>query len=200
MVGSDRRRAARPSGVRGSARPRRRRTRGARPDLVSDLHRVERHARTSWTVHTRSHVGLYERFEVRIFSAEDVATGACLLRSCPTRCRAGGGRPSRLCRGRGQPRRGRGRRAAGMRVLGYAGGRRGGAARGCVTVVFDDMRQSPGAAPGIHAPAGRRQIAARPWVYLPRWRARRRSAPWFETQTGSARLGGWRCSPRAGTH
>jgi HAD superfamily hydrolase (TIGR01509 family) len=101
---------------------------------------------------TLAHTGLYERFEGRIFSGYEVASGkpapdlflhaAARMGADPARCAVVEDSHAGVLAAR----------AAGMRAFGYAGGltppeRLAGEA----TVVFDDMRQLP----GLLAPAPR---------------------------------------------
>ena len=94
---------------------------------------------------TLGHTGLYERFEGRIFSGDEVADGkpapdlflhaAARMGASPARCAVvEDSRPGVLAA-----------RAAGMRAFGYAGGLTPPERlEGHGTVVFQDMRQLPG--------------------------------------------------------
>ena len=94
--------------------------------------------------HTLSLVGLYERFEGRIFSSSEVANGKPAPDLFLHAAKRMGVEPA-LCAVVEDSYYGvRGARAAGMRVFGYAGGLTPAhRLEGSNTVVFDDMRALP---------------------------------------------------------
>jgi len=89
--------------------------------------------------------GLYERFEGRIFSAEEVARGKPAPDLFLLAARRMGAAPDRCVVVEDSLSGVRAARAAGMRVLGFAGGlTRAEMLAGPATTVFDEMRELPG--------------------------------------------------------
>ena len=89
--------------------------------------------------------GLYERFAGRIFSAEDVAAAASPRPTCSSTPPSGWAPSRRGCVVVEDSRSGvQAARAAGMRVLAFAGGLSSAEVLdGPDTIVFDDMRELP---------------------------------------------------------